>query len=86
MVSNTFSDYMIFGGGYNGELLNGVEGFDSSLTKRTFPPLSTARYNFEAASNKNYIVFAGGTDGGSYLVDTDAYDSDFTKVIATELN
>ena len=49
-------------------------------------PMSVARYAYEAASNGEYAIFAGGDLTSSYSSVVDAYDKSLTRKTATALN
>lgn len=67
--------YIIFGG------YQYVFVYDRDLTCRPIQNLSTTRSNVSAGSVGNYILFAGGSDGGSSSAIVDAYQIEYTTTI-----
>lgn len=72
------SSYVLFGGGDNGNLVDTVEAYDTSLTRTIPTALSSSRYGLSAARAGDYIIFYG---GGDYV---DMYNKSLTRTFISQ--
>lgn len=85
-AATTVGGYALFGGGYTGSArTNGVNAYDSSLTRTSPTALSVARNTHSATTIGNYALFGGGYTGSVSSV-VDAYDTSLTRTTPQALS